>query len=102
MEKSLKRILQKLIVVIVVLSTSACVIPPYYGGGVSYSYSVAPQPYYWGYNNQPVIFSAPYYGYGSVYDPYFSFPALGNAIIQGVGWGFGLGLMHMLFGGHHH
>lgn len=101
---TLKKFLQIVIVLIAILSTSACIIPPYYGySGVSYySYPVAPDPYYWGYNNQPVTFSTPYYGYGSVYDPYFGFAGLGNAIIQGVGWGLGLGFMHMLLGGHHH
>lgn len=105
MAKDIKKFLQIVIALIVILSTSACITTPYYGygGGVSYySYPVASEPYYWGYNNQPVTFSTPYYGYGSVYDPYFGFPSLGNAIIQGVGWGLGLGFIHILLGGHHH
>lgn len=100
--KNFKKFLQTMLFVVMVLSTSACIIPPYYDAGVSYSYSVAPQPYYWGYANQPVVFSTPYYGYGSVYDPYFGFAGLGNAIVQGISWGLGLGLVNMIFGGHHH
>ncbi len=98
----LKRILQKSIIAIVILSTSACVMLPYYGDGYVHSYSyVTPQPY-WGYYNQPVVFSTPYYGYGSVYDPYYGISGVGNAVVQGLGWGLGLGVMHLLFGGHHH
>ncbi len=96
--KNFKKFLQMIVLLIAVLSTSACVVPPYYGGGVSYSYTVAPQPNYWGYYNQPVIYSTPHYGYGSVYDPYFSFAGLGNVVV----WGLGLGFLHLLFGGHHH
>ncbi|USN87394.1 MAG: hypothetical protein H6779_03180 [Candidatus Nomurabacteria bacterium] len=95
--------MKKLIIVVTVLImasfSSACVITPhpYYGGMggyYDYGYNIPPQPGYWGYYNDPIIFADPYPGYGTVYDPFFG---IWSAILSGITFGLISGGLH-----HHH